>query len=233
MSEIVQRARLKYEELDQQLKELREAWKRDPDVLRLREELRKAENDAQNRNREQIGRLAGMRHDAFQDYERIANADKLASGPGVDYARKVIYTLVDRIERPRREYGSDWDGKRIVIARYGDKELLWWRSGKSWKDQLQGHQHRCGQLMLQNFGTPRRDYHYLKEGGRMSKALFMEHAGEINQFFGIPDVAENCHIKKTLLVSDVLPETAEGGVQAVDVASGPGSTGPLVPPVDG
>ncbi len=245
MSEFVQRAREKVTDLKRQLEPLRDRWKRDPRVLRLKVLLEQAERIARNRDHNEIIRLQNALKDAEKEHDRAIDAAKHADAAGIDFNRKVTLTQVDRIERPRSEGGVDWSNTRMVLARYGDKELWWMRSGKHWGDLLRGYVSHGGDLILfdhddkrmraqGDYGRCGKRLEGLQDlGGRLSKARIMEHAGKINAFFGVPDVAENCHIKKTLIVSDVLPEAAEGGVQAVDVASGPGSTGPLVPPVDG
>lgn len=115
--------------------------------------------------------------------------------------------LVERIERPRIEGGVDWSNSRIVLARYGNKELLWMRSGKHWADMLSGYVPHGGELYLVDNTRRRCDRGYmgldrkkLEEGGRISRARVRLHAREIDAFFGVRGVARSVRISATLLI---------------------------------
>lgn len=111
---------------------------------------------------------------------------------------------VDLIIRPRKEGGCDWDSPRVVLARYGAKELWWHRAGKTWGSLVDGYVSTPARLILVDFtlsnttGLPRTIE--LHEGGRLSNTLLKKHAETIDTFFGI-SVSEHLHPKRTLLIT--------------------------------
>lgn len=107
------------------------------------------------------------------------------------------FEKVDRIIRPRREDGSDWNSERIVLVRSGERELWWWKSRKSWEGRTCGYKHQPGVLMLRKKGDVLGKE--LCEGGRLSKEMILSHTRAINEFFGCEVVSE-IDIKKTVLV---------------------------------
>jgi hypothetical protein len=118
---------------------------------------------------------------------------------------KVIYKTYrkDRIIRPRIEGGCDWGAERIVLVRKGDKELFWRKACKSWASLLDGYRHDPAALMLCDHsnltsGVPKEKTLH-NTGGRLSKRLIMDHAEEIDKFFG-EETATFVDIKLTLLL---------------------------------
>lgn len=100
----------------------------------------------------------------------------------------VKFRYIDRVVLPRRSSGVDWSGERIVLARYGNKELWWRKSGSTWQAVgLYGHEPAA--LMLVKWedkrqrGVPaiRRPH----EGGRLSQKVLQEHAEAIDEWFGM------------------------------------------------
>jgi hypothetical protein len=194
------------EGLEKRLRTLENAVKSDGTCARLRLKLERAEAEVRARVRPDMNSIhAELRpmRDALKAWE-AASANAAAADAPLDHTRRVSMTLVPRLKRPRHDARSDWSSERVVLARYGPLELLWWQSGKSWVDQLQGHQAFGGTLMAKNI-SDNRDVlgNEFAKGGRLSRARLLSLAGKINAFFGIPDVAENLDWKQTLIIEDL------------------------------
>lgn len=151
-----------------------------------------------------------------ETYEK-AEEERIASGQ-LRYNLNPTFTLVDRIERPRYEGGSDWSNTRIVLARYGSKELQWVRSGSHWGDMLVGTVSHGFSLMTMDYSRrdgagplhkyllyadDREDRKPVEMQGvrRMSKRVIQFYGPQIDLFFGIPDVAANINHQKTLIIT--------------------------------
>lgn len=109
------------------------------------------------------------------------------------------FNVVDRIVRPRRENGSDWDSQRIVLCKYGTKELWWWTSRKSWQDRLVGYQYEPGELVTADVSRAHL-FNTVHNGGRLSKKLLETYAAKIDEFFGVPGLTNKLSPKTTLVV---------------------------------
>ena len=111
--------------------------------------------------------------------------------------------LVDRIILPRKDNCCDWGSVRFVLARQGAKELLWWTARKTWVGRMEGYQPAPAELLLrqpsEHFSSGLGKSRTLHEGGRLSRALLLEHAQAIDAFFG-QEVTPLLDPKKTLLL---------------------------------
>lgn len=197
-----------FKELEQTAQILRDRKNTDPRVVAAKKAYEEAVSTVTRESRMELqkteSKLAALR----KELEQATLLDKQNREAGViDYTKKLRYELVDRIERPRTENGIDWANARIVLARYGLKELWWNRSGSHWQDQLSGYVSHGGTLITA-FYNPRAlggrgvEYDHLHEGGRLSRNLILANAKIINGFFGIPDVAENIVKNKTLIITN-------------------------------
>ena len=132
-----------------------------------------------------------------------------------DQSTEPSWQSVDRIVRKRQEGGSDWGVERFVLARQflnGKlKELVWWRSHKSWSGRMEGYQHTPANLIMVSYNGRAAMPGWLMgsdcacktlhEGGRLSRGLIAQHRDAIDAFFGEP-VADQIEIKRTLLKTD-------------------------------
>lgn len=181
----------------------------DPRLVAARQALQDAEMQVELEIGSERQANRKLLDEATLEYKKLLELEKQAIVDGkLDYERKVRFVSIPRVERPRSENGMDWERTRMVLVRYGFRELWWLRSGKCWVDQLVGYASTGGGLIKARFehgafqgrGV---EYNHMSDGGRLSKALILSHSNEINSHFGIPDVAENINIKETLVVEEL------------------------------
>jgi hypothetical protein len=113
----------------------------------------------------------------------------------------VRHRYVDRVVLPRHDDGCDWGSVRWVLARRGDRELVWWTPGKSWVGVLGGYRHRGGELFFTR--GDRRGYTErvmtVFEDGRVTRERLLAHAVTLNEFFGAK-VAHLIDPRRTLVL---------------------------------
>ena len=118
-------------------------------------------------------------------------------------------TVADQIKRSPVVHGSDYGIPLTVLIRYEETPdcvwELWWRPGHTWyANRMTGNAYQESELLLAEINEEKRGRlglptRTLKEGGRLSKHLIMEHEEAINEWFG-GDVAELVHTRRTLIL---------------------------------
>jgi hypothetical protein len=117
-----------------------------------------------------------------------------------------IYFPPEQVNLGRYGSGCDYSRDRLLLVRYGRKELWWMKSGKYWSGR--GSQATARTELVAVDTTPTVAWHDGKktrigeEGGRLSTKRIAQHAKEINDFFGFA-VAQHIRPDGTVLVSDV------------------------------
>lgn len=116
---------------------------------------------------------------------------------------KIIYKtyLKERLVRPRHGESChvDFNAPRAVLVQKGHKELWWRFACKCWGDILTGYESEPGALMLVDRAKSMPPSYLYNDGGRLSKALVVDYAHAIDNFFG-EATAEFVHIHRTLLL---------------------------------
>jgi hypothetical protein len=115
----------------------------------------------------------------------------------------IKYKAVTRIERPKSEFGVNFQTKRYVIARFGQKELQWHRACSAYTNRAGGIQSFKAKLILVDYKKEPNGLFgdELQEGGRLSNKLFRQFRQEIDDFFGFK-VADELHFSWTIIIEE-------------------------------
>jgi hypothetical protein len=125
---------------------------------------------------------------------------------------------IDRVVLPRGEGGVDYGTERVLLAcleaphqgNRNRREVWWEKACRAWRSLLAGYVHEPGRLVLvspsQTAGITLPHRKTLKKGGRLSRKLIREFAGDIDAHFGRAGVGElvaKVYTKYTVTVDPV------------------------------
>ncbi|GBG14378.1 uncharacterized protein NMK_1977 [Novimethylophilus kurashikiensis] len=111
---------------------------------------------------------------------------------------------------PRYENGTDFSAEGIVLARKGALRLIWRYGSKFWASQLEPSVYTPGELEVHGENPEQRHRNHRdltnnhREPGtkdtRLTKALILRYAEQIDAVFGAGTAIQVAELKKTVLV---------------------------------
>lgn len=112
--------------------------------------------------------------------------------------------------KPRQEGGCDWGAERQLLVVQGTKELWWLFACKAWEGRgsyvstpgelhLADWQNDHGRI-LRDFPSKNKCLH--DSGGRLSKAMLVQHTEAIDEWFGEPGLTTKLSTRHTVILED-------------------------------